>query len=390
MNEQRHVILSSPENSETPLAQMHSLVTPNRLFFVRNHFDGPTIDLASWRLRIGGCVEKELELTWEQLDAMPQRSVFATMECAGNGRSFLQPAVSGVQWGAGAVGHAEWSGVPLAFVVKRARLKPETCELVFEGADSGTETGHPEPMPFARSMPLAKACDESTLLALRMNGERLEPEHGLPLRLLVPGWYGVASVKWLTRIEAVRTPFEGYFQTVKYVRQRRTGRGVVTESVGPMPVKSEIVRPRDASQIGIGATRIFGMAWAGEQAVEAVEVSTDGGVSWQRAELIGPRAPHCWNLWEYLWEVVAPGEHTLLSRAIAADGRVQPARHDPDCGGYQIDFSRPTTVRVDPTLRSDDILGDREALQASLQEMAEERFRMRLDVELALTHGAGI
>ncbi len=390
MNEQRRIVVPSPENSETPLAEVESWVTPNRLFFVRNHFDIPQIDLADWRLTIGGCVRRELELDWEQFAALPTRSVFATVECAGNGRSFLQPKVEGVQWGAGAIGHAEWTGVPLKFLLEQAGVRPETKEIVVAGADTGTEHDHPATMPFARSLPLEKALHPDTLLATRMNGEPLDANHGFPVRLLVPGWYGVASVKWVRSIQAVQQPFDGYFQTVKYTIRRQTGRGTEVESVGAMPVKSEIARPRDGETLGIGTNRIFGFAWAGEEAVQTVEISTDGGRSWQQAELIGPRAPYSWTLWEYLWEVTTPGEHTLLSRAVSAAGEVQPMQHPAGRGGYVINFSRPTHVQVDATRRSAATPVDALSLLDEMNALAEERARMRLDVELELTFGGGI
>src|SRR5262249_29555528 len=158
---------------------------------------------------------------WEEIAELPERSVFATVECAGNGRSFLSKREPGVQWGAGAIGHAEWTGVPLAPLLDRAGLGSGARAGAFHGADVGSGAGHPEPMHFARSLPLEKALHPDTLLVYRMNGELLTPRHGFPLRLFVPGWYGVASVKWLDRIEVVDRPFRGYFQTVKYTYQRR-------------------------------------------------------------------------------------------------------------------------------------------------------------------------
>ena len=385
-----NVLSTTPENRETPLSEVQGWVTPNRWFFVRSHYETPEIDVNDWRLSVTGCVNREIELTWEQLTALPQRSVFSTMECAGNGRSFLRPLVEGVQWSAGAVGHAEWSGVPLKHVLEEAGLRTETIEIVFEGSDFGMEKSYGDPMPFGRSLPLEKALHPDTLLATRMNGEWLEPSHGFPLRLLVPGWYGVASVKWLQRIEAVATPYEGYFQTKKYTIRRPTGRGETTEVVGPMPVKSEIIRPADDAVLGIGANRIFGMAWAGEHAVAAVEVSVDGGDTWQRAELNGPRAPYSWTLWEHLWEVVAPGEYTLLARAVSESGQVQRTQHDPDFGGYLITFSRPTVVQVDAGQTSRDWLGDLGGLREEMDNVARERSGRPLDAEIEFSSGAGI
>lgn len=389
MNEQRRVIVSTPENSETPLEEVQGWVTPNRLFFVRTHFQVPTLDRREWRLKIEGCLGRELELSWEDLERMPQRTVFATLECAGNGRSFLEPRVDGVPWGAGAIGHAEWTGVPLERVLKQAGLAPEAIEIVFEGADRGREKGQTEELPFAHGISVEKALHPDTLLATRMNGELLEPSHGAPVRLLVPGWCGVASVKWLTRIEAVNRPFEGFFQN-KYSIQRASGRGTAREVIGAMPVKSEINRPRAGEVLGVGTNRVVGLAWSGEDGVEAVELSLDGGHSWSRADLLGPRAPYSWCLWEYLWEVASPGEHTLLSRAISSSGQIQPTRHDPLRGGYLINFSRPLSVRVDPGRISHESTGDARSLRDEMHALAEERSRVRLDVEMEFSYGAGI
>jgi DMSO/TMAO reductase YedYZ molybdopterin-dependent catalytic subunit len=387
--EPRKFVTSYPENSETPLTSVSGWVTPNPLFFVRNHFDVPHIDARSWRLRVEGLVENPVELTWNDILALPPRSVFATVECAGNGRSFLKSA-PGVQWGAGAIGHAEWTGVPLHRVLEKAGLKPQGNEVLFEGWDRGSEPDHPEPMSFARSLPLKKALDPDTLLVYRMNGEPLQPNHGYPMRLFVPGWYGVASVKWLRRIEVLDQPFKGYFQTKKYTVQRRGRQGVETVIVGPMAVKSEILRPQHGSVLGLGTNRAFGVAWAGEKAVAAVQVSTDGGDNWQAADLLGPRAPYSWTLWEYLWEVGEPGDYTLLARAISADGQVQPTQHDPLNGGYAIHFSRPTQVRIEAARQAAIRRADLETMLYDMNAYAEENARVPLDVEMAFSEGEGI
>ena len=393
MTIQQKVITEFPENRETPLEEVQSWVTPRQWFFVRSHYDTPHVDLECWRLTICGCVERELSLTWEELHRLPRRSVFSTVECAGNGRSFLHPRVEGVQWAAGAVGHAEWAGVPLHVLLEDAGLKRETIELVFEGADNGIEdSSQPDqqPRPFARSLPLEKALHPDTLLATHMNGEPLEPSHGAPVRLMVPGWYGVASVKWLTRIQAVSCPFKGYYQTVKYTVRRQSGSGLTTEVLGPMPVKSEIIRPTDGGVVGIGTNRIFGIAWAGEHAVAAVEVSIDGGETWHKAELQGPRAPYSWILWEYLWAVDSPGQRTILSRAVSTSGEVQPMRHDSNRGGYSINFSRPSRVRVEPDRLSYDLAGDLHVLRQEMEIHAREQSERRLDADLEFAAGAGI
>ena len=313
----------------------------------------------------------------------------------GNGRSFLAPLQAGVQWGAGAVGHAEWTGVPLKVVLERSGLAPDALEVLFEGADTGTEHDHPEPMPFERSLPLAKALHPDTLLASRMNGELLEPAHGYPLRLMVPGWYGVASVKWLRRIEVVSTPFRGYFQSVKYTYQLKTERGVETEIVGPMMPKSEIVRPRTDEVVAPGEQRFFGAAWAGEDSVSRVEVSTDGGATWNDAAMMGPLAPYSWTLWEYRWKAESAGEQTILARATSSSGRVQPEDHEPLNGGYLIHHSRPLRLRVEgvagsTTAAAAQAYPHAQAIMYDMNAYAEENMRLPLDVEMEFSGGEGI
>jgi DMSO/TMAO reductase YedYZ molybdopterin-dependent catalytic subunit len=389
--EERRVVTAFPENSETPLESVHGWVTPNRLFFVRNHFPAPNLDRAGWRLRVGGLVERPLELSFEDLQGMPQRSVFATVECAGNGRSFLTERQPGVQWGAGAIGHAEWTGVPVASVLERAGVRPGAVEILFEGADVGSESDHPDPMNFARSLPLSKALDRDTLLVTRMNGELLSGDHGAPLRLFVPGWYGVASVKWLRTLEAVAQPYRGYFQSVKYTVKRRSAGGYSeTVVVGPMQVKSEIVRPLEAERLGVGTNRLFGIAWAGEEAVNRVEVSVDGGQTWASGNLLSQPAKYCWTLWEYLWEVATPGEYPLLTRAISEGGTVQPVEHDPLNGGYLIHHSRPRVVSVVSGRHAAAAPADLPTLLYDMNAFAEESARLPLDVELEFSGGAGI
>lgn len=388
--EQRVVVTPSPENSETPLESLSGWVTPNRLFFVRNHFEPPAIEESTWRLRVEGLVERVVELSLDDLLDLPQRSVFSTVECAGNGRSFLTRKVHGVQWGAGAIGHAEWTGVPLHVVLEKAGVKPGTVDILFEGADVGTESDHPEPMHFVRSLPLEKALAPDTLLVTRMNGELLESAHGAPLRLFVPGWYGVAAVKWLTRIEALDHAYRGYYQSKKYTIRTKTADGEESVVVGPMPVKSEILRPKEDATLGVGAVRIFGAAWAGEQAVDKVEVTVDGGASWETAEMLNSPSCYSWVLWEYLWDVAEPGEYSLACRAVDIAGRTQPEQHDELCGGYHITFVRYRGVTVTADATSAAEAGDFEALLFDMNAYVEESSQTPLDVEMEFTLGAGI
>ena len=384
--DERKIVTSSPENSETPLDNVRSWVTPTRLFFVRNHFAVPAIDVATWRLRVEGRVARPREWTWDELAALAERTVLATVECAGNGRSFLREKVRGVQWGAGAIGHAEWTGVPLRTVLEHAGVASDAVEVLCEGADLGSEYDHPAPMHFERSLPLAKALDRDTLLATRMNGETLEPSHGFPLRLFVPGWYGVAWVKWVTRIRVLSEPFRGYYQYDHYTVKRATATGVERVVVGAMSVKSEIIRPHEGDVLGPGTNRLFGVAWAGEDAVARVEITTDGGDTWCDAELVGPRAPYSWTLWEHLWTPPRAGAFRIASRATSSSGQVQPVEHEPLNGGYLIHHVRPMTVTVEANAATHD-LG---TFTYDMNAFAEDNMRFPLDIDLAFSDGEGI
>jgi DMSO/TMAO reductase YedYZ molybdopterin-dependent catalytic subunit len=267
-------------------------------------------------------------------------------------------------------------------VLERAGPSSDAMELLCEGADAGTEPDHPEPLSFARGLPLAKAMHPDTLLAFRMNGEPLTQSHGAPVRLIVPGWYGVCSVKWLTRLEVLDRPFDGYFQARKYTIRRRDGQGERVVPLTRMAVKSTIIRPRADAELRPGVNRIAGMAWAGEEPVAEVVVSTDGGKNWERADLVGPQAPFSWTLWEYLWSVEQPGAYELRSRARSATGESQPAEHDPLCGGYVIHFVHPQRVRVAVAGHAEEARGDAASLLAEMAREAEEMARRRLDVEM--------
>jgi hypothetical protein len=230
-----------------------------------------------------------------------------------------------------------------------------------------------------------------TLLVTKMNGELLDPIHGYPVRLVVPGWYGVASVKWVSRIAAIDHAFTGYYQSKKYTIQKRSGQGTVEKAVvGPMAVKSEMIRPHLGERLGLGTNRIFGVAWGGEEAVAKVEVSVDGGKSWADADLLGPQAPYSWAMWEYLWEAGEPGAYSIVSRAVSAGGRVQPDAHDPLLGGYQIHFVRPREVVVEHQRRSADHHANFDTMLYDMNAFAEENTRRPLDLELEVEAGAGI
>jgi DMSO/TMAO reductase YedYZ molybdopterin-dependent catalytic subunit len=340
-----------PKNLEFPFATLNSFITPNEKFFVRNHFAMPKIDRRTWRLKVGGAVKKELELTYDALRKMPSRAVVATLECAGNNRAYLVPKVNGVPWGLGAVGNARWTGVPLDAVLERAGMDKSAVEVILEGADSGEVKADSRPqgkVPFARSLPVSKARKPEVLLAYKMNGVDLPEAHGFPLRAVVPGWYGVASIKWLRRLIVSKRPFQGYFQTFDYSYFTYFEGLPVVRPITELEVKAQIARPaRDEVVPANSKYRIYGAAWTGDSTVNQVEVSTDGGRTWHKAHFLEKPAGYAWRLWEYRWQTPPKGKTVrLMARAADARGKEQPLRHDPNRRNYLISHVLPVAVTV--------------------------------------------
>ncbi len=342
----------NPDNLEFPFPTLDRFLTPNDRFYVRSHFATPDLRVKTWRLRVEGVVDNPLELTFDQLRKLPTRTVPALLECAGNSRVFLTPRPAGVLWELGAVGTAEWTGVALAAVLERAGVRKGAVEVILEGADSGETQDFPNPfrtpgrIHFARSLPLAKA-RRDVLLAYRMNGSELTPSHGYPLRAVVPGWYGMASIKWLTRLVVTDRPFQGYFQTMEYAYYERRHGLPTLVPITELQVKAQIARPALGEVVPVNRPfRVFGAAWAGESEVARVEVSTDGGKTWAAARLLEKPVAHCWRLWEYPWKVPARGRYTLMARATDKRGHTQPLQRDPDRRNSMISHVLPVEVEA--------------------------------------------
>jgi DMSO/TMAO reductase YedYZ molybdopterin-dependent catalytic subunit len=341
-----------PKNLEAPFHRIDSYLTPTEQFYIRSHFPAPHLDRDSYQLRIDGAVRHPFSLSYDELRSMRSETRIATLECAGNSRVFLVPQVQGAQWELGAVSNAEWTGVPLRALLEHAGLGDDACEIVLEGADRGTPKDEPRPpgtISYAWSMPRAKATQPEVLIAYQMNGRDLPADHGFPVRAIVPGHYGMASVKWLTRIQAVCEPFHGYWQTSDYAYWVSMDGKPVRRALGEMKPKSQIARPRVYETLA--ANRIYpviGAAWAGETDVVEIEVSTNGGQSWARAEFLDPVRRHAWRRWKFNWLTPkGPGQYTLLSRARDSAGVLQPDEHDQNYGVYVINHSLPIEVFVD-------------------------------------------
>jgi DMSO/TMAO reductase YedYZ molybdopterin-dependent catalytic subunit len=324
---------ADPLNSETRLADLgENLMTPNSSFYVRNHFPSPRLDPAAWRLTVGGLVERALSLTVGELQHLRTQTLTATLECAGNGRALLIPPVEGEPWGLGAVSTGEWTGAPLIDVLDRAGPRSGAREALFRGADGGPMEGRDGITHFERSLTLEEIRDSQPLLAYAMNGVPLPVDHGYPLRLIVPGWYGVASVKWLTTIEVIDMAFSGHFQAERYFYERERAGQLVREPVNRLRVRSLITEPRPDQDIAAGPVVVRGFAWSGVAPIARVEVSIGSGL-WQEARLVGAPSRESWQRWE-LSTQMHPGESTVRARATDRAGRTQPEQPEWNRLGY--------------------------------------------------------
>jgi DMSO/TMAO reductase YedYZ molybdopterin-dependent catalytic subunit len=299
-------------------------------------FEPVAVDANEWKLAIGGEVDRPLSLTLADLAKIPVRSVTNTLECAGNGRSLQSPKVPGIQWGQGAVGNARFSGPSLKSLLEKAGVKNTAKHVVFRGLD--VVPG--KVPPFIRSIPVEKAMDGDTLVATQMNGAALSPHHGFPARAITPGWAGAASCKWLAEITLQDKPADGNFMLPGYrmpnqpVKPGEAAKPEDTHSITGLSVKSLIASPGNGAKLKPGLQVVRGVAWAGEADVTRVDISTDGGASWNPAQLGKDEAKYAWRLWSHPWKPQRSGDYTILSRATDTQGRVQPGSAVWNPSGY--------------------------------------------------------
>ena len=322
-------------NHGLPLESLRYDLTPIGLHYLLIHFDIPLVDPATWRLEIGGEVDRRLSLSLDELNERPRATVACTLECAGNGRARLAPRPVSQPWLEEAIGNAEWTGTPLAPLLEEAGIGADAVEILFTGLDRGVqaEVEH----AYERSLPVDEALRPEMLLAYEINGQPLPPQHGFPLRLIVPGWYGMAHVKWLERITAITEPFEGFQQAKQYrVKRTEDDRGepvtrihprslLVPPGIPDFPERHRFLEP--------GPCLLEGRAWSGWAPIARVEVSADGGETWRDAELGEPTGDYGWRRWSFQWDA-EPGEHELCSRATDAAGNTQPDEAEWNTGGY--------------------------------------------------------
>jgi DMSO/TMAO reductase YedYZ molybdopterin-dependent catalytic subunit len=333
-------------NRGMPLEALHYDITPTGLHYLLIHFDVPAVDAAGWRLRIAGAAGRSIELGLDERKARPRVTMPVTLECAGNGRALLRPRPVNQPWIHEAVSTAMWTGTPLAGLLAEAGLDPDAVEIVFTGADHGIQKGCEH--DYARSLTIADTMRPEVILAYEMNGRPLEPQHGFPLRLVVPGWYGMASVKWLTRIEAVTRPFDGHQQSVGYhYRDGPDDPGAPVRRMRPRALMAPPGFPDYFSRrrtVEAGPCEIEGRAWGGS-AIARVEFGVDG--VWREAVLDDPVGPFAWRRWSCMWQA-EPGDHLLSCRATDIDGNAQPLEQAWNWQGMGNNMAQtvPVTVRA--------------------------------------------
>ena len=330
-------LAQATRNHGMPTEAMRYDVTPTGLHYLLTHFDIPPTDRDTWSVSIGGSVSDPFEVSMDHLEALPSLTEIVTMECAGNGRAFLDPPVRSMPWLEGAVGNAEWTGTPLWPLLDEAGLSDDAVEVMFTGVDRGVEGENEQ--NYARSLTIDEVRRPEVMLVYAMNGAPLLPQHGAPLRLLVPGWYGMTSVKWLNSIEVLTEPFDGYMQTGLYMIRadeddpgRPATRMLPRSLMIPPGIPDADSRHRFAEP---GVHEIRGRAWSGLGEIVRVEFSSDGGATWLDSDFSGPVSRFGWQAWRTTWECESPGEYELCSRATDAGGRTQPNVSIWNVGGYE-------------------------------------------------------
>jgi DMSO/TMAO reductase YedYZ molybdopterin-dependent catalytic subunit len=332
----REELQLAARNHGLPLEALRYPITPVGLHYILVHYDIPRIDPAAWKLEVRGLVEKPLDLGLDALRALPSLTLPVTFECAGNGRARLAPRPLSQPWLSEAVGTAEWTGVSLRSVLDLAGCRAGAVEVVFTGSDRGIENGAEQ--TYERSLSIDVALGVGAVLAHGMNGGPLPPQHGFPVRLVVPGWYGMTNVKWLRRITVTAEPFGGYQQVSAYrFRQEESETGEPVTLMAPRSLMAPPGIPDFFTRMRMcprGSQRVEGRAWSGRASIERVDFSDDGGKSWRPAELEPLLGPHAWRGWWIDWEPRRSGAHVLASRARDAAGNEQPLSPPWNLGGY--------------------------------------------------------
>ncbi|MBT2659286.1 sulfite oxidase [Bacillus sp. ISL-18] len=313
----------SPENQETPIQFLHGEIVHSKLFYRRNHFSYPHFTSSFYFLPIEGLVHTPKTFSLQEIYSLPSKTIKVVLECSGDKRELFQPKVFGEQWEKGAISQGIWKGVSLRTLLKSTGLLTTAKEIVFEGYDYGERPDSSQIFSFARSLPIEKALEPETIIAYEYNDHPIPFKHGFPLRLIVPGWYAMASVKWIKKITVIDKDFTGPFQAVDYVyypnKENDHGKFPVTT----IHVNSTIQYPLNRQLLPTGIYQIKGIAWTGKGMITKVELSLDGGQTWNICQLTSKSEKYSWVPWNFEWEALKKGEYTIKSKATDFEGNVQ-------------------------------------------------------------------
>jgi len=337
-----------PENQETPIHFQNTWITPTEYFYRRNHFPYPDLSNEAFYIPIIGEVERPMTFPYNYLKTLPSKEITMVLECSGNKRDYFRPKTYGEQWRDGAIGQGVWKGVSLKDLLNITGIKNTAKEVVFKGYDNGQRTDMNGVFYYLRSLPIDIALHPDTIIAYELNGETIPYGHGYPLRLIVPHWYGMASVKWLKEISVIDHKFEGPFQTVDYVYYPYKKDNSDARPVTNIKVDSIIQQPINYSILDTGVHQICGLAWTGHGVIKEVEISFDNGVTWHKTEQYQDRRqPYSWTSWKYIWEAKEKGEYKIMSRAKDSEGNIQPLEGEWNRKGYGYNAAYSISVKVE-------------------------------------------
>jgi DMSO/TMAO reductase YedYZ molybdopterin-dependent catalytic subunit len=336
-----------PENQETPIQFIDNDIIQTPLFYRRNHFYYPNLTYSNYFLPINGLVTAPLLLSLQTILQLPSKTIEVVLECSGNKRSLFEPKVFGEQWGKGAMSQGVWKGVPLRTLLEISGIKEAAKEVVVEGYDFGKRTDLDKDFSFTRSLPLEKALHPDTIIAYEYNKQPLSFKHGFPFRLIVPQWYGMASVKWIKQIGVIGSHFTGPFQNIDYMYYPNQDNDDGAHPVTTINVNSTIQKPLDMARLNTGKHVIKGIALTGKGFITTVEISTDNGTTWSNANVSDPNSSYKWISWSYEWNVMEKGIFTIMSKATDSYGQTQPTKPNWNRNGYGYNAIDQIKVKVE-------------------------------------------
>ncbi|KGM45626.1 sulfite oxidase [Neobacillus niacini] len=336
-----------PENQETPIHFIEQELIQTPLFYRRNHFSYPKLTYSNYFLSINGLVSTPLLLSMQTIQQLPSKTVEMVLECSGNKRSLFEPKVFGEQWEKGAISQGVWTGVSLSTLLGLSGISQDAKEVVVEGYDQGKRTDSDESFYYSRSLPVEKALHPDTIIAYEYNKKPLSFKHGFPFRLIVPQWYGMASVKWIKQISVIGSYFTGPFQRIDYLYYPNQENDDGAQPVTTMNVNSTIHKPLDMAILNTGKHEIKGIAWTGNGSITKVEISMDNGDTWTNANIINQKSSYKWVSWSHEWKATENGIYTIKSKATDSHGQTQPSKPYWNRKGYGYNAIDQIRVRVE-------------------------------------------